>query len=106
MNRSRILFAAVLSVLAAGVHAQSTTGALRGEAPPGTTIAIESDAGFSREVPVDERGRYLLPQLPLGTYTVTLKRDGQVVDARQGVVLTVNSNTDVSFLPQVETVTV
>jgi outer membrane receptor protein involved in Fe transport len=98
--------AITLGLVAGSLHAQSTTGALSGEAPRGTTISIESDTGFTREVPVDERGRYQIVQLPLGTYTVTLKRAGQVVDARQGVVLTVNSNTDVSFLAQVETVTV
>jgi outer membrane receptor protein involved in Fe transport len=102
----RLALAVTLGTLAGNVQAQSTTGALSGEAPPGTTISIESDTGFTREVPVDERGRYLIVQLPLGTYDVTLKRAGEVVDTRKGVVLTVNSNTDITFLPRLETVTV
>lgn len=96
------------SPFSGNLHAQSTTGTLTGEAPAGGTILIESDTGLVREVTVDERGRYLIQQLPLGTYKITLKRDGQVVDSRADVVLTVNSNTDVSFVrrTELETVTV
>src|SRR5262249_24990500 len=83
--------------------------ALTGEAPAGSTIAIESDRGLTREVKVDERGQYLIQQLPLGIYKVVLKRDGQVLDTRDNIVLTVNSNTEVSFPAEsavLETVTV
>ncbi len=102
--RYGILSLAVQTVLMGGsAHAQSTTGSLSGEAPnDNTTIFIRSDTGFAREVPVDSRGRYLIPQLPLGTYQVQLKRNGQVVESRDGVVLTVNSNTDVSFGSQTQ----
>ena len=86
-------------LLAAGsAWAQSTTGTLTGQAPAdGTSIAIQSDTGLSREVPVDARGHYQIQQLPLGTYKVLLKRGDQVIETREDVVLTVNSNTDVSF---------
>ncbi|MFT3762269.1 MAG: TonB-dependent receptor [Pseudoxanthomonas sp.] len=97
LHRSALALSVVAGLLSAGLHAQSTTGALTGQAPAGDTVLIQSNTGLSREVPVDERGRYLIPQLPLGTYKVFLKRDGRVVDSREGVTLIVNANTDVSF---------
>ena len=60
------------------VHAQSTTGSINGSVPAGDnqSIVVESGSGIRREVPVDARGRYAVSQLPLGSYTVTLMRDG------------------------------
>src|SRR5690606_13599921 len=53
--------------------------------------------GLQRDVPVDERGRYAANQLPLGSYTVTLKRGGQPVQTRDNVALRVGAATEVSF---------
>jgi len=93
-----VTLAAQTVLMGGNALAQSTTGSLTGEAPrDNTTIFIRSDTGLSREIPVDSRGRYLIQQLPLGTYQVQLKRNGQVIESRDGVVLTVNSTTDVSF---------
>lgn len=84
---------------ASAVHAQSTTGGLNGSVPAGDnqSIVIESGSGFRREVPVDARGRYAVSQLPLGTYTVSLVRDGATVDTRKNIDLRVGTSTDVSF---------
>lgn len=93
-----LVLALAFGLLACNAHAQSTTGALGGLAPEGaTSVLVRSDTGLSREVPVDARGRYQVPQLPLGTYTITARRDGVEVDARRGVALTVGATTDVSF---------
>lgn len=81
------------------VHAQSTTGTLFGQAPSaaGETVQVRSTAGLVRQVPVDTQGRYTIGALPLGTYKVSLLRDGNVVDARDDVVLRVGAGTEVSF---------
>ncbi|KAG9543893.1 hypothetical protein KCV01_g24973, partial [Aureobasidium melanogenum] len=78
---------------------QSTTGSIAGSVAPesGDSVHIESDTGFQRDVPIDARGRYAIPQLPLGTYTVTLRKGGAAVQSRANVSLRVGVATDVSF---------
>jgi outer membrane receptor for ferrienterochelin and colicin len=84
---------------AGGVQAQSTTGSIYGTAPAGegTTVLAQNESGISRTIAVDASGRYSITNLPVGTYTVTLQRDGQVVDARKDITLRVGTGTDVSF---------
>jgi hypothetical protein len=88
-----------LLVALGAAQAQSTTGSIVGSVGEGvgTTVLVENNSGFSREVPVDARGRYAAGNLPLGTYKVTVKRDGAVVETRENVGITVGANTDVSF---------
>ncbi|TQU60634.1 Oar protein, partial [Xanthomonas perforans] len=101
MNRSiqKRALALALVVAMGSVHAQSTTGSIVGSVGQGsgTSVLVENNSGFSREVPVDARGRYTAGNLPLGTYKVTVKRDGAVVETRENVAITVGANTDVSF---------
>ncbi|MCC4594347.1 TonB-dependent receptor [Xanthomonas campestris pv. phormiicola] len=96
----RTALAMILSAsLAHGaVHAQSTTGSIYGSAPAsGTSITIQSDTGLSRTVPVDGNGRYTLGSLPIGNYTVILRRGEETIDTRKDVLLRVGSGTEVSF---------
>ena len=88
-----------LAAVIGGAHAQSTTGGIVGSVAEGAgrTVHVSNDSGFSREVPVDARGRYSIGNLPLGTYTVTVKQNGSVVESRENVGLRVGSNTEVSF---------
>ncbi|WP_250628678.1 TonB-dependent receptor [Pinirhizobacter soli] len=101
----RSLSIAVVAALAAGTSttalAQATTGTIYGDAPAAAneTVLIESSSGVSRTVQVDERGRYSAGSLPLGTYSVTLLRDGATVDSRKNVTLTLGGGTQVSFSP-------
>ncbi|AKO03632.1 TonB-dependent receptor [Xanthomonas oryzae pv. oryzicola] len=101
MNRSiqKRGLALALVVAMGSVHAQSTTGSIVGSVGQGsgTSVLVENNSGLSREVPVDARGRYTAGNLPLGTYKVTVKRDGAVVETRENVAITVGANTDVSF---------
>ncbi len=101
MNRliRRSVLALALGVAVQGAQAQSTTGSIVGSVAgnAGTSVVVENNSGFSREVPVDARGRYQAGNLPLGTYRVTVKRDGAVVDTRENVGITVGASTDVSF---------
>ena len=96
----RIALAVALALAAPAAFAQSTTGGIFGQVPtaPGQTVVVTSDTGLSREVPVDDRGRYSAGQLPLGTYTVSLRSNGQTVDTRNNIVLKVGAGTEVSFI--------
>ncbi|WDI92367.1 TonB-dependent receptor [Xanthomonas campestris] len=97
----RTALAAVLGACLANgaVYAQSTTGSIYGSAPSeaGSTIVVQSDTGLSRTITIDANGRYNLGSLPVGAYTVTLKRGDQIVDTRKNVQLRVGSGTEVSF---------
>jgi len=84
---------------ASGIHAQSTSGAIAGQVPAGSgqSISITGTTGVTREVQVDAEGRYRVGNLPLGSYTVNVLRDGRVVDSRANVQIKVGGSTDVSF---------
>ena len=85
--------------IAGGVQAQSTTGSIQGSVPVTTgttTVQASNNSGFSRTVTVDANGRYNLSGLPVGNYTVTVNRDGQVIGSRQ-VTVVVGSTADSSF---------
>jgi hypothetical protein len=98
LNKTTLAVALALASSPAA-FAQSTTGGIFGQAPvaAGQTVVVTSDTGLSREIPVDDRGRYSISQLPLGTYTVSLRANGQTIDTRQNIVLKVGAGTEVSF---------
>lgn len=79
--------------------AQNTTASLHGSVTPGgnQVIEIESDKGDLRTVAVDEKGQYEAHALPLGTYKIRLKKDGEVVEEKDQVVLKVNSDQAIVF---------
>lgn len=97
--RTSVLTTALYLAVAAGVHAQSTTGSISGSVADaaGKTILIENDSGFRREVAVDASGRYAIGNLPLGTYKVTVKQGEAAVATRENVGIIVGKSTDVSF---------
>ncbi|HEV7775257.1 MAG TPA: TonB-dependent receptor, partial [Luteibacter sp.] len=101
--RRTALAAALGMSLASGVAmAQSNaSGSIFGQtgaATAGTTVLVEnSGTGFAREVPVDSNGRYRLSSLPVGTYKVTLKRDGEVVSTQDNVGISIGGGREVSF---------
>ncbi|TAL82937.1 MAG: TonB-dependent receptor [Rhodanobacter sp.] len=79
--------------------AQSTSGSIFGQAPvaSGETITVQSASGVKRTVDIDQLGHYNVGSLPVGTYKVTLQRDGKVISSRSNVVIRVGSGTEVSF---------
>src|ERR1700686_233493 len=92
-------------VLCAGVaFAQQVTGTILGRVTdstgsvvPGATIQIQNPAiGFSRTDTADSDGRYLESSLPLGSYTVTVQKQGFQTLVRSGIVLTVASEVTVN----------
>ncbi|KWV10173.1 TonB-dependent receptor [Xanthomonas translucens pv. translucens] len=97
-KRTALAMILTASLAQGAVHAQSTTGSIFGSAPaPGTSILIQSDTGFSRTVPIDSNGRYTLGSLPIGNYTVILRRGEETIDTRKNIQLHVGSATEVSF---------
>ncbi|WP_022973930.1 TonB-dependent receptor, partial [Xanthomonas maliensis] len=99
LKRSALAVVLGACLFNSAVHAQSTTGSIYGSAPSeaGSTIVVQSDTGLSRTATIDANGRYNLGSLPIGNYTVTLRRGDQVVDTRNNVQLRVGSGTEVSF---------
>ncbi|HEY4145942.1 TonB-dependent receptor [Pinirhizobacter sp.] len=100
-TRRKVLALALLAGMGAtsGAFAQSTVGTIYGSAPIGgnETVLLESNSGIRREIAVDAKGRYVASQLPVGTYAVTLRRDGAAIDSRKNIQLTVGGSADVSF---------
>ena len=75
------------SLAIAPAMAQSTTGAVAGRASSGDQVTVTNVAtGASRTVTASSDGSYRLSQLPVGDYTLQLKRSGQDV----GQTVTVN----------------
>jgi len=99
LRRTSLAIGVGLCLVGTGALAQSTTGSIFGQVPAGAaeTVVVQSATGVTRQVPIDASGRYSVGSLPLGTYTVTLKRGAQNVDSRSNVTLRVGAGTDVSF---------
>ena len=98
-RRTTLALGLLVALGANTAHAQSTTSSIFGHVPvqPGETVTVRSSTGLTRTVSVDSQGRYNAPQLPIGTYSVSLMRDGKVVQTRDNVALQVGVGADVSF---------
>lgn len=77
--------------------AQETGATIFGWAPAGQTVTVKSSSGTHRHTTVKDTGRYSIGRLPLGTYTVTLEKDGKEVDVRQNIGLQVGRGAEVDF---------
>src|SRR5712675_1637281 len=88
-----LLIALTLPVFA---QTQAINGSIRGRvtdaaaaAVPAAKVTILNDAtGFTRSVSTEEDGYYVFPNLPLGTYTVTIQKEGFQTERHPGVSLT------------------
>ncbi len=98
-QRAKLCLFITAALASAGAVGQSTTGGIAGQVAAGTgdMVSILSSTGQRRDVPVDTHGRYAATQLPLGVYTVTLKKGDTPVDTRDNVGLKVGAVTEVSF---------
>ncbi|HLG97258.1 MAG TPA: TonB-dependent receptor [Bryobacteraceae bacterium] len=87
-------------LLAAGIgslfaQTQAINGSIRGRitdpagaAIPAATVTITNTAtGYTRDVQSSDDGYYVIPNLPLGTYTVTFKKEGFDTERHTDVVL-------------------
>src|SRR5215469_9861764 len=84
MNRWSRYFASgfcIVTLLLAPLHAQKTTGTIRGVVSdptgavvPNVAVIVRNDGtGSARTVNTNADGEYVAPELPSGTYTVTVK---------------------------------
>jgi len=90
--------AALLCLLPFGIGAaqvQAINGSIRGRVtdpggagvPQATVTAANNETGFSRPVDSDNDGYYVIPNLPLGTYTVGVQKAGFETERHTNVVL-------------------
>jgi hypothetical protein len=87
-----VVLALAFPVLLAA-QSQATTGVIRGTVtdPSGTPVAgatvvlRESQTGFQRQVATNERGVFIAPLMPLGSYDVTARAVGFGEARRTGV---------------------
>jgi len=112
--RSYVLFVLLLAFGARSAAAQgATTGAIRGEvsaaaggAPvSGATVtAVNTATGLRRSVVTDPGGRYVIPQLPSGTYRVEARGLGLAATAQGAVTVRTNETTTIPFRLSTEAV--
>jgi len=95
-RRTAIVVAVGLG-LAGAAYGQSTSGSFFGTAQPGETITVKGSSGFTRTVNTDSAGRFAVSSLPVGSYDVTLQRDGKTISKQSDVSITVGAGTEVSF---------
>lgn len=92
------LVIATAAVLGMGsVQAQSTAGSIFGHGPAGATVTATSSTGAQRRATISAKGRYTLSPLPMGTYTVTVEKDGAVADTRKNIPITVGRGAQLDF---------
>ena len=81
-----------------GVQAQSTSGNIFGNVSggEGATVLVTNNSGLSRTITVSPNGQYNVSALPVGDYTVTASRGGQVIGTRT-ITVRAGAGADVSF---------
>src|SRR5579863_839198 len=86
---------AAIALPFASAQTQAINGSIRGRvtdpagaAIPGATVGVDNVAtNYSREAVSNEEGYFVFPNLPIGTYTVTIKKEGFDLQRRPGIVL-------------------
>jgi len=98
---------------AIAINAQTTAGTLfgvardsSGGAVPGVGItAIQEETSFTRKSVTDERGEFLITNLPVGRYSLTAEKAGFRRVSQEGIRLEVNQNARVDLTLSVGLVT-
>src|SRR3990167_10142916 len=104
------LLAAFLST--APLSAQVVTGAITGRITdttgaviPEASVQVQNvETGLARNVQTDAGGRYVVRNLPVGSYTVTVQQTGFGTLVRSGITLTVGSEVTLNLELSVGTV--
>ena len=84
-----------IAVPFASAQTEAINGSIRGRvtdpagaAIPGAAVTVENVAtNYSRAVSSNDDGYFVIPNLPIGTYTVTIKKEGFDQQRRPGIVL-------------------
>src|SRR5438093_2003055 len=99
-----VVLALVFPVVLAA-QSQATTGVIRGTvtdpsgtAVAGATVALrETQTGFQRQVTTNERGIFVAPLMPLGTYDVIARAVGFSETRRTGIRLSVGETVNLTL---------
>lgn len=110
---SRFLMLAALAAGLASAQTQAINGSIRGRvtdsagAPvPDAKVGIVNDqTGFNRSLGTSEDGYYVFPNLPLGTYTLTIQKEGFETQKNPGISLTAGMEAVVDGQLQVGSIT-
>ena len=94
-----------LVVITGASWAQTTSGSMNGTVtdPSGSAVAgvqvqvVNKNTGAQRSVTTSENGSYTIPQLPPGTYDVSIQKTGFAIETRSGVQLLVNQSATLDF---------
>ncbi|MGA2769707.1 MAG: TonB-dependent receptor [Bryobacteraceae bacterium] len=92
---------------------QAINGSIRGRVtdvaaasvPQAKVTILNDDTGFTRQIATDENGYYVFPNLPLGSYTVTIEKEGFEKERHPGVALTAGAEAVVEVQLNVGAVT-
>jgi hypothetical protein len=98
VTRSFVLAGVLLGALAPQLvfsQTQAINGSIRGRVLDATSAAVpkasvavaDAGTGFTRTVETNDDGYYVVPNLPLGTYTVTVQKQGFDAERHTGIVL-------------------
>ena len=99
MRLRMVIMCVLLTVLCVGMSlAQTTSGSVAGNvndpnqaSVSGATVVIADEAkGFSQRATTDKEGRFVFPQLPPGTYTLSIEATGFKKMQRSGIALVAN----------------
>jgi Carboxypeptidase regulatory-like domain len=90
------IFFLLLAAFTAAAQTQAINGSIRGRVTdaagasvPAAKVTVSNDqTGFSRSLASDDDGYYVFPNLPLGTYTVSIQKEGFAAQKFTGVALT------------------
>jgi len=106
-----VLFVTIALQLAFS-QTQAINGSIRGRVtdPAGASVpkavvnAANQETGYVRDVESNEDGYFVIPNLPLGTYTLTVKKEGFNAQVRPGILLNAGTEAVIDAQLQVGTV--
>jgi hypothetical protein len=105
MSRGVVQIALVSLLSMGSLHAQAVNATILGTVTDsgggvvsGAKVLInETNTNVSHEISTNESGNYILPEVPPGTYSVTVAHPGFKKEEKTGVQVLVNSNTRVDL---------
>lgn len=95
MKMLRVVLISLLATAALSAQTQAINGSIRGRVTDPTGAAVpqakvtvaNADTGFTRSADSSEDGYFVFPNLPLGSYTITVQRTGFDTQKYTGVAL-------------------
>src|SRR6266849_7092347 len=105
MNRAALRSTLALAILMVGpIQAQTVMGTVLGSvrdsggaAVPGAQVSLQnSGTGMERQSPTNDQGEYNATDLSVGTYRVTVSKQGFKTEVRNGITLTIGATVPVN----------